>query len=123
MGEPGVAQVVTHSITFQYLPAASQARIRRHFEAAAAAAAGSPLAWLAFEQRGDGGPALSLRLWPGGEEIILALADAHGRQVRWLGDRMRSGAVSAVRISGFPLAGLGPISPIVAADFSRTRTR
>lgn len=85
-GEPGVAQVVMHSITFQYFPAESQERIRSHLEAAGAmATAGSPLAWLAFEQRGDGGPALSLRLWPGGEEVVLARADAHGRQLRWLG--------------------------------------
>ncbi|WP_332699100.1 DUF2332 domain-containing protein [Bosea sp. (in: a-proteobacteria)] len=85
-GEPGTARVVMHSIAYQYFPPETQRRIRHHLETVGAAAtAQAPLAWLAFEQRGEEGPALTLRLWPDGEEEILARGDAHGRQVRWHG--------------------------------------
>lgn len=84
-GQDGIARVVMHSIAFQYFPAPAQERIRRHLAAVGAAAAQrSPLAWLAFEQRAGGRPALTLRLWPDGAESVLAEADAHVREVRWL---------------------------------------
>ncbi|WP_332684760.1 DUF2332 domain-containing protein [Bosea sp. (in: a-proteobacteria)] len=85
-GEPGVARVVMHSIAYQYFPPETQRRIQHHLESVGAAAtAQAPLAWLAFEQRGEAGPALTLRLWPGGGEAVLAEGDAHGRQLRWHG--------------------------------------
>ncbi|MBY8975168.1 DUF2332 family protein [Rhodobacteraceae bacterium NNCM2] len=92
--EPGAVRVLFHSIAFQYFPADVQARIRSHMARMGEAATGeAPLAWLSFEVggevggevAGEGGPELSLTLWPGGERRILARADAHVRQVTWLG--------------------------------------
>lgn len=81
----GVVRVLFHSIAWQYFPDEDQARITRHMEAAGRhATPQAPLAWLSFEQRGDEGPALCLRLWPDGQEQILARADAHVRNVTWL---------------------------------------
>ncbi|AXX98213.1 DUF2332 family protein [Profundibacter amoris] len=45
----------------------------------------APLAWLAFEQVSDAGPQLTLRLWPGGKEQVLAKAGAHVHKVAWKG--------------------------------------
>lgn len=82
--QAGVCRVLWHSIAFQYFPSDSQRRIVAAVErAGAAASAAAPLAWLAFEQAGDG-PALTLRQWPGdGAPVTLARADAHVRRVRW----------------------------------------
>ncbi len=83
--ESGVARVLLHSIAFQYFPEKTQRRIARAMDRAGAAATPSaPLAWLAFEQSGDEGPRLTLRLWPGGGERVLARADAHVHEVNWL---------------------------------------
>ena len=45
----------------------------------------APLAWLRFEMDGQKKPgaALTLTLWPAGEEILLARADFHGRWIDW----------------------------------------
>lgn len=81
----GCVRVLMHSIAFQYFPEpAKQAITERMAALGAAATDRSPLAWLSFEQRGDQGPYLSLRLWPWGEERLLARADAHVRKVSWL---------------------------------------
>jgi len=67
------------------LPDATKARIAAHLERLGAAARrDTPVAWLAFEQFADEGPRLTLRLWPGGTERLLARGDAHGRAVNWL---------------------------------------
>lgn len=79
--EPGVCRVVAHSIVWQYLPDATQARIRAAIEAAGArATAETPLAWLAFEpSSGQPDVAVSLRVWPGaGEEELVARSQPHG---------------------------------------------
>ncbi len=82
----GQARVVFHSIALQYFPQAAKDRITARMEQAGArATSASPLAWLAFEQFGDEGPRLTLRLWPGGEERLLAKADAHVHALEWLG--------------------------------------
>ena len=82
---PGLTRVLFHSIAWQYFSNDAQNRINRHMERAGAnATADAPLAWLAFEQRDGRGPALSLRLWPGGHEQVLATADAHVSKVNWL---------------------------------------
>ncbi len=81
----GVARVLFHSIAWQYFDAEDQARITAHMDKAGRnATPDAPLAWLAFEQRGETGPGLSLRLWPDGQEQLLARADAHVRNVTWL---------------------------------------
>ncbi|MEM8687157.1 MAG: DUF2332 family protein [Pseudomonadota bacterium] len=82
---PGVTRVLFHSIAWQYFSADAQERITRRMEDAGKhATSAAPLAWLAFEQRAKKGPALSLRLWPGGHERVLATADAHVSKVIWL---------------------------------------
>lgn len=85
----GRCGVVFHSIAFQYFPAATQARIAAHMVAAGAhATATAPLAWLRYEMAVDDPaalPTLRLRLWPGGEDRLLAHAHPHGTSVRWLG--------------------------------------
>lgn len=81
----GKVRVLLHSIAFQYFPQETQARIAARMAAAGARATeAAPLAWLAFEQNGEAGPQLTLRLWPGNQRIVLANADAHVRKVDWL---------------------------------------
>jgi hypothetical protein len=83
----GAATVLFHSIAFQYFATSSRARIAGHMErAGAATTAAAPLAWLRFEMddASEGvPPALRLRLWPGGEDHLLARAHPHGSVVDW----------------------------------------
>jgi len=82
--QKGVVRVLFHSIAYQYFPSDTQARIAARMEAAGACARiDAPLAWLGFEQDGENGPRLTLRLWPDGQRWILAQADAHVRKVTW----------------------------------------
>lgn len=82
---PGSVRVLFHSIAYQYFPETAKARIAAHMDRLGRAAGpDTPLAWLAFEQVGDSGPHLTLRLWPDGTERLLARGDAHGRSVDWL---------------------------------------
>ncbi len=86
----GTARVMFHSIMWQYMPAATQARITAAFEAEGAAATPDrPLGWIALETD----PAtfrheLRVRLWDGaghrGEEDLLSHAHPHGAWVEWL---------------------------------------
>lgn len=89
--QPGTARVMFHSIMWQYLPPATQARIIATFEEAGAEATPeTPLGWIALETD----PAtfrheLRVRLWDGaehhGEEHLLSHAHPHGAWVEWLG--------------------------------------
>ena len=86
---PGSAAVVYHSIAWQYFLPETRVRIAAHLERLGAAAiATAPLAWLRFELDNpastDALPALRLRLWPGGEDRLLARAHPHGASVEWL---------------------------------------
>lgn len=83
--EPGRVRVLMHSITWQYLPAPSRARIAAALDAAGArATAEAPLAWLRLEPDGRAGSAaLTLTLWPGGAERALGRGDYHGRFADW----------------------------------------
>jgi hypothetical protein len=84
--------VILHSIVWQYLGAAAQARITKAImrRGARAGDVGAPLAWLRLEpEPGAAGPRLRLTSWPGGEERLLGLGDYHGRRMTWL-DRPRS---------------------------------
>ncbi len=84
---PDAAHVIYHSIVWQYLPAAAQARTQALIESAGRAAdENAPVAWLRME--GDGrtdSAAITLRLWPNGHERLIARADFHGRWVDWRG--------------------------------------
>ena len=83
----GVARVLFHSIVWQYIPAAGQARIEAAMAAASARAdADRPLAWLMLEtNRQTFRHELRVRYWPGGDEDwhLLGSAHAHGAWVEW----------------------------------------
>jgi len=87
----GTARVVMHSIMWQYLPVGMQDRISWLMaEAGTRTTLDRPLAWARLERSGKrGGPgerlgaALTLTLWPGGEERLMGRADFHGRWAEW----------------------------------------
>jgi hypothetical protein len=76
--------VVFHTIVWQYLGRASQARIARAIETAARKARRDrPLAWLRLEPAGEMAE-LRVTIWPGVDETLLAKSGYHGRPVIWL---------------------------------------
>ncbi len=81
------ATVVMHSVVWQYIPAAEQARISELIlTAGMAASAHAPLAWLRMEPTdGVGGVELRLRLWPQGTDTTLLRAHPHGERMEWVG--------------------------------------
>jgi hypothetical protein len=83
-GVCGVANVVYHSIVWQYLSDADRGRFKRVTAAGRAATHHNPLAWLRFEP-GDNLAEVRLQWWPGGEDRLLARSGFHGRPVHWLG--------------------------------------
>lgn len=84
--QPGVARVVQHSVAWQYFSPDVQARIATRIEVAGdAASADAPVGWLRFEKEpGDRETCLRLRLWPGGEDRLLARCQPHGAWIAWL---------------------------------------
>jgi len=84
----GVTTLLFHSIAFQYFPPETQGRITAHVQAAAqAATTDAPLGWLRYEMTDPAHPAspeLRLRLWPDGEDRLLAVGHPHGHSVHWL---------------------------------------
>jgi hypothetical protein len=83
-GVCGIANVVYHSIVWQYLSDADRGRFKRVITAAGRAATHhNPLAWLRFEP-GDNLAEVRLQWWPGGEDRLLARSGFHGRPVHWL---------------------------------------
>jgi hypothetical protein len=84
----GTAWVLMHSVVWQYIPAPEQADICAQMEAAGATAtAAAPVAWLRFEPpRPDLRMELRSRVWPGGEDRLLAVCHPHGARVEWQGD-------------------------------------
>jgi len=83
----GVATVLMHSVVWQYLGRAEQSAIEAALLAAAERATlASPLAWLRFEPpAADLRMELRCRLWPGGDERLLAVVHPHGAWVEWCG--------------------------------------
>ena len=74
------ARIIMHSVAYQYFPAVTQARVTAAIEAA-----DGPRGWLRMEKGpGEETFSLRLRLWPGGEDRLLAWTHPHGRQVSWL---------------------------------------
>ncbi|MCW4116366.1 DUF2332 family protein [Aurantimonas sp. MSK8Z-1] len=81
----GTVFCLMHSIMWQYMPQATQARIAGLMEqAGAAATSDSPVAWLRLEPDAAGDAAvITLDLWPGGTTRVLGRADFHGRWLDW----------------------------------------
>ena len=85
--ERGHASVLFHSVVWRYFSVETQRRIETHVERCGALAQpDTPLAWLRMEliDRAPGA-ALILRLWPTGEESVLAYAQPHGQSIVYLG--------------------------------------
>jgi hypothetical protein len=83
---PGRATVLFHSITALYF----DSEYRRRFEdtierAGERATTEAPLAWLSLELVGERRFETRLRLWPRGEDRLIALSGPHGPPVEWLG--------------------------------------
>lgn len=79
-----VTTVVFHTIVWQYLGRSSQERVRSAIESAGRRARRDrPFAWLRLEP-GREMADLSLTMWPGGDERLLARSGYHGRPVIWL---------------------------------------
>ncbi|NDU73417.1 DUF2332 family protein [Actinomadura sp. DSM 109109] len=84
----GVATVVWHSTMRAYLSPEEAARVDRSIERAGAAATpDAPLAHLSFEGRDasrlDVLHVVTLRLWPGGERVVLGEGPSHGLPTTW----------------------------------------
>ena len=82
----GTTRVLMHSIVWQYLPPATQARITAAMEAAAAhATVDRPLAWIRMEPDDiRKGIEVYLRAWPGLPDVQLARTHPHGAWIEWL---------------------------------------
>lgn len=84
----GAVTVVFHSIAFQYFPAPARQRIAAHMERmGGSSTCTSPLAWLRYESETPSAgvpPTLRLKLWPDGEDRLLAHAHPHGASLRWV---------------------------------------
>jgi hypothetical protein len=84
--EAGAATVLFHSVVWWYIPEPERDRIARTMEAVSArATAAAPLAWLRMEGARVDEAELRLRLWPNGDDVLLAGVHYHGASVRWLG--------------------------------------
>jgi len=83
----GQVHVIYHTIVWGYQQEDAKIAKRALIEKAGSLATDtSPLAWLRLEPDGkDPGAAITLTLWPGGEEQTLGRADYHGRWVDWAG--------------------------------------
>ena len=81
----GRVRVLFHSVVWGYLPVATQRRIEKHMERCGSRAdTDAPLAWLRFELIDRmPGTALTLRVWPTGEESVLAYAQPHGNFITY----------------------------------------
>ena len=99
----GVARVLMHSVVWQYLPPASQARIRDAMAAAGArATAARPLGWVMMEPNRDlHRHEVRVRGWPGARPMeLVAFTHAHGAWVE--------GLTPPYRTSDYVMRGVAP---------------
>jgi hypothetical protein len=82
----GHTTVLMHSVVWQYIAADEQQAIVKSIEdAGRRASVDAPLAWLRFEPPKLGvRMQLRCRIWPGGEDRLLAHSHPHGAAVDWL---------------------------------------
>ena len=83
---PGRATVLFHSVLWQYLSKHQQDELTDIIERAGTrATASAPLAWMSMEPGKDSFE-VRLKVWPGSEDKLIAIAGPHGVPVRWQGD-------------------------------------
>jgi hypothetical protein len=81
----GSATVIFHSIMWGYMSDDDRARITQAMiDAGERATESEPLAWLRMEPGADQTD-VTLTMWPGPRERVIAQAGYHGRPVRWQG--------------------------------------
>ncbi|MEX0992800.1 MAG: DUF2332 domain-containing protein [Solirubrobacterales bacterium] len=81
---PNTATVVYHSLVMFWMDDGTRERIARTIHSAGGRATKrSPLAWLRMESGGERAE-VRLRVWPDGEDRVIARAGYHGRPVEWL---------------------------------------
>jgi hypothetical protein len=82
--KPGFATLLFHSVMWWYVPEAERVRVAERMEAAGARATrDAPIGWLRMEGARIEETELRLRLWPDGNDALLATAHWHGAEVRW----------------------------------------
>jgi len=82
--ESDVTRVLFHSLVWNYLSQETQQRITKLMqECGEQSDAQTPLAWLRFELDTSAAQ-LRLKLWPGGEDRLLATGHPHGTALNWL---------------------------------------
>lgn len=80
----GTATVTMHSVFGEHLPKAMLEELHAVIEGAGAAATfAAPLAWVRLELESGIGYRTSVKIWPGGQEIVLARSDGHGQNIEW----------------------------------------
>lgn len=91
---PGLATIVYHSVVWRYVPTAERAVAHHALHAAGdRASGGRPLAYLRLEPTDPSQPysgepyPLTITAYPGGEQLVLGHAQAHGQGFRWAGSR------------------------------------
>lgn len=93
----GAATVVYHSSFWAYLSREERGEIQGCMaEAGARATREAPLAWLRLEDVAEG-VELRLRTWPDGADLYLAVAQVHGRWIRWLEPTTRAPSADGSR--------------------------
>ncbi|WP_097063077.1 DUF2332 domain-containing protein [Sphingomonas guangdongensis] len=99
----GTMRVVVHSVVWQYLGRARQARIRDLLHAAGAAATSErPFGWVMMEPNRDlAAHEVRVRGWPGGAMEVVARAHAHGAWVE--------GLASPEPATDYALSGVAPL--------------
>ncbi len=85
--QKGAAQVVFHSMMWQYMPAQIRTRAEDTIRAAGeCATSDAPIAWLELEPGASPrGYESRLTLWPGGETRCIAHVHPHGAWIEWRG--------------------------------------
>ncbi len=81
---PGCRTIVFHSIMWWYMSHEERDQVTQIIEDAGGRASDdAPLGWLQLEISKDTQPRLTARQWPGGEEVLMGHAHAHGSEVWW----------------------------------------
>jgi hypothetical protein len=80
----GTTTVIMHSVVTEHMPRDARAALVAAIDAAAAAATSDArLAWLRLEPGSGDLYETRVKLWPSGEDRLIAESDGHAQQLRW----------------------------------------